>query len=233
MSRRRLARWLAEPGTTIVDGELYEGVARHIANEAFENKLRTAISEHFTMFLQWGLKVELNGKPIDPVRVEVLVSTREEGPAPFVFRKKIDVWWSQLQSAETQTEVSGTKTMKMRDLSATGRPAPPDGRCSAMIARSSWATRAASQAGRRHPALSPTIRDITGIIEFRSKTADKLPVTHHEACSRHLVECVARIASKNEEGMRVWIDYSNQWKNESSSEQEQASQWETARVRWR
>ena len=42
------------------------------------------------MFLQWGLKVELNGKPVEPVLVEVLVSNREDGPAPFVFRKTID-----------------------------------------------------------------------------------------------------------------------------------------------
>lgn len=70
--------------------ELYEGVSRHFANEAFENEVRTAIAEHFTMFLQWGLMVELNGKPVEPVLVEVLVSDRADGPAPFVFQKTID-----------------------------------------------------------------------------------------------------------------------------------------------
>src|SRR5688572_2896994 len=38
---------LAHMGTTIIVRDLYEGVARHFANEAFENKVRTAISEHF------------------------------------------------------------------------------------------------------------------------------------------------------------------------------------------
>ena len=31
------------------------------------------------------------------------------------------------------------------------------------------------------------------------------------------------------EGMRVWIDYTNQWKNQSSSEQKQARHWDDAR----
>jgi hypothetical protein len=81
---------LPQPGTTIIVTDLYEGVARHFDNEAFENKVRTAISEHFTMFLQWGLTVMLNGNPVEPVLVEVLVSEREDGPAPYVFRKSID-----------------------------------------------------------------------------------------------------------------------------------------------
>ena len=55
---------LAEPGTIIKVKDLYEGVSRHFANDAFVNEVRTAISEHFTMFLQWGLEVELNGEPV-------------------------------------------------------------------------------------------------------------------------------------------------------------------------
>ena len=43
---------LSEPGTTIIVKELYEGVARHFENDAFVEKVRKAISEHFTMFLQ-------------------------------------------------------------------------------------------------------------------------------------------------------------------------------------
>lgn len=60
---------LAEPGTVIRVNELYEGASRLFANEAFENEVRTAIAEHFTMFLQQGLKVDLNGKPVEPVFV--------------------------------------------------------------------------------------------------------------------------------------------------------------------
>lgn len=45
------------PGTTIYVSDLREGVSRHFANGAFENEVRTAIAEHFTMFIQWGLRV--------------------------------------------------------------------------------------------------------------------------------------------------------------------------------
>ena len=34
---------------------------------------------------------------------------------------------------------------------------------------------------------------------------------------------------KMKEGMRVWIDYTNQWKNQAEAEQQQARHWEDAR----
>src|SRR5690606_39542847 len=42
------------------------------------------------MFLQWGLRIELNGKTVAPVHLEVLVSSRDDGPGPYVYQKTID-----------------------------------------------------------------------------------------------------------------------------------------------
>lgn len=58
---------LASPGTTITVKELYPGVARHFDNAAFENEVKSAISHHFTVFLQRGLKIEINGEIVKPV----------------------------------------------------------------------------------------------------------------------------------------------------------------------
>jgi Histidine kinase-, DNA gyrase B-, and HSP90-like ATPase len=81
---------LAKPGTTIVVEDLYPGVARHFENAAFVNDVKSAISHHFTIFLQRGLKISINGEIVKPVHVEVLVSSRRDGPAPYVYRKAID-----------------------------------------------------------------------------------------------------------------------------------------------
>ena len=60
---------LSEPGTRIRVTKLYQGIVRHFTSDAFINELQKSISEHFTMFLQQGLQVFVNGKPEEPVRV--------------------------------------------------------------------------------------------------------------------------------------------------------------------
>lgn len=70
---------LAKPGTTIVVKDLYPGVARFFENADFVNGVKIAISHHFTIFLQKGLTVELNGEAVRPVHVEVLVPSEKLG----------------------------------------------------------------------------------------------------------------------------------------------------------
>lgn len=219
---------LDEPGTTIRVGELYEGVARHFANAAFENEVRTAISEHFTMFLQSGLDVELNGKPVEPVRVEVLVSEREDRPAPFVYRKTID-------------DVLVSITVGLN----TGKSLGDDDEDDAGFERdrssatAGWTVLCNDRAvivgdksrltgwGDGIPLYHPQFAIITGIIEFRSKRADKLPVTTTKRALDTSSNVWLESLVKMKEGMRIWISYTNQWKNHPRADQ--SSHWDDAR----
>lgn len=221
---------LPAPGTRIIVRDLYEGVARHFENEAFENRVRTAISEHFTMFLQWGLMVELNGKPIEPVRVEVLVSQRDDGPAPYVFRKTIDGVVVSITVGRNTNRALGDEDDEHvgfeRDRSS---------------ATAGWTVLCNERAvivgdksrltgwGDGIPLYHPQFAIITGIIEFRSKRADKLPVTTTKRALDTSSNVWLESLVKMKEGMRIWVDYTNKWKNQTSSEQQQASHWEDAR----
>ncbi|HEX5751045.1 MAG TPA: ATP-binding protein [Archangium sp.] len=221
---------LSQLGTRIVVKELYEGVARHFENEAFENKVRTAISEHFTMFLQWGLRVELNDKPVEPVRVEVLVSKREDGPAPFVFRKTIDGVVVSITVGRNTSRALGNEDdddagfERDRSSATAGWTVLCNDRAVIVGDKSrltGW--------GDGIPLYHPQFAIITGIIEFRSKHADKLPVTTTKRALDTSSNVWLESLVKMKEGMRVWIDYTNQWKNQASSEQQQARHWEDAR----
>src|SRR5690606_31145672 len=143
---------------------------------AFLNELRTAISEHFTMFLQWGLRITVNGEPVEPVRVEVLVSDEADGPAPFVFRKTID-------------DVLVSITVGLN----TGRGLPgdeddmPEFERDRSSATAGWTVFCNDRAvivgdksrltgwGDGIPLYHYQFSIITGIIEFRSNKAEKLP----------------------------------------------------------
>lgn len=220
---------LAEPGTTITVGKLYEGAARHFGNEGFENKVRTAISEHFTMFLQWGLRVELNRKPVVPVRVEVLVSGREEGPAPFVYRKTIEGVIVSIAVGRNSNRGPGDEDEddaefeRDRSSATAGWTVLCNDRAVIVGDKSrltGW--------GDGIPLYHRQYAIVTGIIEFRSKDAGKLPVTTTKRALDTSSNVWLESLVKMKEGMRVWIDYTNQWKNQSSSEQEQEGHWADA-----
>lgn len=219
---------LDEPGTTIYVDDLYEGVARHFANASFENEVRTAIAEHFTMFLQWGLKVELNGTPVEPVRVEVLVSTDENRPAPYIYRKTID-------------DVIVSITVGLNTGKSLGDDEDDDAgfERDRSSATAGWTVLCNDRAvivgdkgrltgwGDGIPLYHPQFAIITGIIEFRSKHADKLPVTTTKRALDTSSNVWLESLVKMKEGMRIWISYTNQWKNHPRSDQ--SSHWEDAR----
>lgn len=219
---------LAEPGTVIRVDELYGGVSRHFANEAFENDVRTAIAEHFTMFLQWGLKVHLNGKPVEPVFVEVLVSKRADGPAPFVFQKTID---DVLVSIAVGLNSGRSLGNDDEDDSGFERD-----RSSATAGWTVLCNDRAVIVGDKNrltgwgdgiPLYHPQFAIITGIIEFRSKRADKLPVTTTKRALDTSSNVWLESLVKMKEGMRVWISYTNQWKNHPRTDQ--SNYWEDAK----
>jgi hypothetical protein len=219
---------LAEPGTLIRVHELYEGVSRHFANKSFENEVRTAISEHFTMFLQWGLKVDLNGEPVEPVLVEVLVSKRNDGPAPFVFQKTInDVLVSITVGLNTSRSLGNDDEddsgfERDRSSATAGWTVLCNDRAVIVGDKSrltGW--------GDGIPLYHPQYAIITGMIEFRSKLADKLPVTTTKRALDTSSNVWLESLVKMKEGMRIWISYTNQWKNHPRADQ--SNYWEDSK----
>lgn len=206
-------------GTIVEVTSLYPGVARHFVNEAFLNELRTSIAEHFTMFLQRGLSISVNDLPIDPIRVEVLVTDGTDGPAPFVFEKTID-------------DVIVSITVGLN----TGRGLPSDDdeatdfERDRSAATAGWTVFCNDRAvivgdksrltgwGDGIPLYHYQFSIITGIVEFRSKYADKLPVTTTKRALDTLSDVWLQALVKMKEGMRVWINYTNNWKNHPRSD---------------
>lgn len=220
---------LKKPGTTIVVTDLYPGVARHFGNAAFVNDVKTAISHHFTIFLQRGLAIELNGEAVRPVHVEVLVSRRKDGPAPYVYRKTID--------GVLVSIVVGLNTSRQYDADDDDDEGDFAGQRTSATA--GWTVLCNDRAvivgdkdrltgwGDGIPLYHDQFIVITGIVEFRAKDAKKLPVTTTKRALDTSSNVWLESLVKMKEGMRVWISYTNQWKNHPR--EDQASHWEDAR----
>lgn len=220
---------LAKPGTMIVVKDLYPGVAKHFANAAFVNEVETAISHHFTMFLQRGLKIEINGKAVRPVHVEVLVSKRKDGPAPYVYQKTID--------GVLVSITVGLNTSRQYEADADDEDGDFAGQRNSATA--GWTVLCNDRAvivgdksrltgwGDGIPLYHDQFIVITGIIEFRAKDAKKLPVTTTKRALDTSSDVWLESLVKMKEGMRVWISYTNQWKNHPR--EDQAIHWSDAK----
>lgn len=218
---------LQEPGTNIRVNNLYPGVSRHFENDSFINELRTALSEHFTMFLQRGLSVFVNNVLVEAVRVEVLVSDNECGPAPYVFQKNIN--------GVTVSITVGLNTGRGLSVDEDDSPEFERDRSSAT---SGWTVFCNDRAvivgdksrltgwGDGIPLYHYQFSIITGIIEFRSNNADQLPVTTTKRALDTSSDIWLQALVKMKEGMRIWINYTNAWKNHPRSDQ--TKHWDSA-----
>ena len=220
---------LTTQGTTIVVSDLYESVARQFANDGFVDDLKTALGEHFTTFIQKGLRISVNSVAVEPVRIEVLVSTEAGGPAPYVYTKDIEgvnvsivvginAAQSNDEDDEEPTEFSGDRSSKTAgwNIFCNDR-AVIVGDKSRMTG---W--------GDGVPLYHPQFSVITAIIEFRSAAADKLPVTTTKRALDTSSPVWLEAKVKMREGLRVWTSYTNAWKNHPRSDQ--AIYWRSAKA---
>lgn len=211
---------LSKPGTRIVVKDLYPGVKVHFNNDAFVNELKTAVSEHFTMFLQRGLNVKVNGTSIEPVLVEVLVTQKEDGPAPYVFQAEFDdviisitvglnTGKGPLLDGDDSSDFEGTRSSQTAGWTVF---------CNDRAVLVGDKTRLTGW-GDGLPLYHYQFSIITGIVEFRSKKADKLPISTTKRNLDSSSEVWSFAKTKMKEGLHIWTTYTNTWKNHPRSDQ--------------
>jgi hypothetical protein len=69
---------------------------------------------------------------------------------------------------------------------------------------------------------------ITGIVEFRSHNAERLPVTTTKRALDASSDIWLQALVKMKEGMRMWVNYTNMWKNHPRADQTQ--HWRSAKA---
>ena len=220
---------LKKPGTRIEIRTLHPSVSRHFQNDGFINELRSAIGEHFTVFIQRGLKILVNGEETKAVFVEVLVAPGDEGPVPFVFTRRIDgvdvsiaVGLNTGRSLSDDEEEDTADFERNRSTVTAGWTVFCNDRAVIVGDKSrltGW--------GDSIPLYHYQFSVITGIVEFRSALADKLPVTTTKRALDTASNVWLETLTKMKEGLRVWINHTNAWKNYTKSDQ--ADYWESAK----
>lgn len=222
------ATQLSEPGTRVEVKKLYDGVARQFGSPAFDNELRMSIGEHFTLFLQRGLTIMVNGETVQYVPVEVLASDSEGAPAPYVFKSTIGgvdvsiaVGLNSVRAAPEEPDEDSDDSHD-RSSSAAGWTVFCNERAVIFGDKSrltGW--------GDGLPLYHYQYSRVTGIVEFKSKSADALPVTTTKRALDTSSDVWLQALVKMKAAMRVWITYTNWWKNHPASDH--SVHWKKAR----
>jgi hypothetical protein len=220
---------LKKPGTRIEVTTLHRSVSRHFENDGFINELRSAIGEHFTVFIQRGLIIRVNDEETKPVLVQVLVAPGKEEPAPFIFTKRIDgvdvsiaVGHNTGRGLSEDDEEDDTANFERNRSTVTAGWTVFCNDRAVIVGDKSRLTGWGDSIPLYHYQFSV----ITGIVEFRSASADKLPVTTTKRALDTASVVWLETLAKMKEALRVWINHTNAWKNHPRSNQ--AEYWNAA-----
>lgn len=223
MLNKELSKFTVD-GTKIQVSKLYSGVSRHFSNTAFKNELSNSISEHFTVFLHKGLKIIINGKEVVPKFVELLVTKGSKGPKPYVYEKTVkNVTFTIVVGLNTGRNTTEDEDFEVDRESATSGWSVFCNDRAIIVGDKSRLTGWGDGIPHYHPQFSV----ITGIIEFKSNSADLLPVTTTKRALDASSEIWLEARTKMREGLRLFINHTNKWKNHPKSDQ--SEYWKDAK----
>jgi hypothetical protein len=210
-------------GTSISVQNLASGVASKFDDESFLLDLRRAFAEHFTMFIQRGLTIVLNGIPIEPTRVLVLLDPSEGKPKPF---------FSRLQHGTTTIVLTiglnggvATRSEEVGSANFTHERTSPTAGWSIFCNDRAIVIGDKSRLtgwGDGVPMFHPQFNIITGIIEFRSNEAKELPVTTTKRALDASSEAWLLARPLMREATKAIVGHTNRWKNHSKELQAHA-----------
>lgn len=215
---------LKEDGTKIIVKDLYEGCKLQFKNDTFKEELASDLEVHFTSYINRGLKVFFNDKEIKPITIKILYEPGDNPLKPYIYRKN----YPYADGDITLSIVVGLHSAKLLDEYDINyehedyRPSRISGWsifCNDRAIIIGDKSKLTGWGERPIPMYHPQYAALSGIVEFRTKDAKKLPVTS----TKRSLDASATIWFDAREKMRLairtWISYTNNWKNLKYTEQ--------------
>ncbi|MGD1118213.1 MAG: ATP-binding protein [Dehalococcoidales bacterium] len=204
-------------GTTIVIGELHEGISKKFSEDAddFTRELRGKIAGHYSFIIDKGFEVSVNGKPISPLTTKFafLKGKDENTIRPYVFKTKsdgVDIFLTVgfTRGIPTPAEILDEEKSPKYSSQEAGWTIICNDRAVLYNDRSiltGWGDSGVPQYHTQFIAIS-------GIVEFKSADASKLPTTTTKRGIDASSALYQQVKNKMREGMRIFTDFTNKWK---------------------
>jgi hypothetical protein len=207
---------LEEAGTRITVTTIRDGVKGQLGHEGFLDKLYDQIATHYALIIAKGFRVTINGKVVKGKPIQLRFSKGEKGIRPFIFR----------------TEVGGVEVFAAVGFTV---PIPSEAEANSDTGAMSQGMYQAAEAGWSVVCNDRTVLycdktaltgwgeypvpryhnqfiAVSGIVEFRSDDASKLPMTTTKRGIDASSELYLDVKQKMREGMKLFTDFTNKWK---------------------
>lgn len=209
---------LETEGTRITVTSLRDGVKDQLGHDGFAKHLRDQIATHYALIIAKGFRVEINGDPVvgKPITLRFNTSKGKKVILPFIFETKKD-------GVEVFLTVGFTLPIPSENEANSDTGAMSQGMYQSAEAGWSvicndrtvlYADKTALTGWGEHPV--PRYHNqfiaISGIVEFRSDNASKLPMTTTKRGIDASSELYLEIKQMMREGMKIFTDFTNKWK---------------------
>lgn len=214
---------LKHMGTTIVVGTLHAPIADRfsIDRQAFQAKLEHMVETHYASIIHKGLEVTINGDLIKPRPIKLLFTPIKLGAKkqtktiqPFLFRTKTDNGVDAFLAVgftgpiPPPDDVESEQELKRYSSEDAGWTIICNDRAVVYCDRTELTGWGEAGVPRYHTQFIA----ISGIVDFKGDAA-KLPTTTTKRDVDASSTLYLQIKNKMREGMRIFTDYTNKWKN--------------------
>ncbi|MDO8926799.1 MAG: ATP-binding protein [Sideroxyarcus sp.] len=220
------------PGTEITVTQLRDGIPRLFADETdFEHTLKTSISAYYGFIIEKGFTVRVNGEPITPVKVSLIVDEKKlaskAGISPYVYRGRID----DVDVSVTIGLYRPLPNESEEEEALQGRPSTEKAGwtivCNDRVVLFADKTRVTGWGEATVPQYHTQFISIAGTVVFRSNDASKLPLTTTKRGIDGNSELYLSVKEFMREGLKLYTDFTNKWKRSSKELQDVNAQLAT------
>ncbi len=210
---------LDQDGTTVYVTGLHEGIQNRFGGDAaaFQADLENMIATHYTFIIDKGFVVRVNDVPVKPKPTRLAFAQLDgDRPAirPFIFKTDSDgvevflaVGFTRpIPSAE---EAASEQEEKKYSSENAGWTVVCNDRAVVYCDRTELTGWGEAGVPRYHTQFIA----VSGIVEFRSQDPKKLPTTTTKRGIDASSVLYLQVRNKMREGMRLFTNYTNKWKN--------------------
>ena len=220
-------------GTTIVIGDLYPGIASKFSDDgkAFHSDLERMVATHYTYIIDKGFQVKINGHVVKPRNTRLIFDqkiSKRPGIQPFLFKtvdpEGVEVFLAVgfTRPIPSQDEISQDQEEKRYSSLDAGWTILCNDRAVLYCDRTELTGWGEAGVPRYHTQFIA----VSGIVEFKSKDASKLPTTTTKRGINTSSPLYLQVKNKMREGMRIFTDYTNKWKDRPEESRKQIEEGE-------
>lgn len=211
-----------EDGTTIVIGQLNEGIATHFGENSknFTRELIDKVKTHYAFILEKGFQVKINGNEVEAKTIQLILDNTESADRvirPYIFQVEADgvdvfVCVGFKGSIPSQEEVYAEQQKRQFSSMEAGWTIICNDRAVLYHDR----TQLTGWGDIGVPRYHTQFIAIAGIVEFKSLDAAKLPTTTTKRGINASSPLYLEVRQRMIEGMRLFTNYTNKWKGSAN-----------------